>query len=171
MKCSWIGFKTVMMKPFTNFRHIYFQFLDYFIDVLAISIRIGIVYITSKLFCAIFHKQITCVNEEFQVLNFVKHQREYLQCHWNWILFLYFKICFLFVKQAKMKFGKFISKSYAFNLATSCLYKKYSKFFDRSVKTAGKTLSFSWISRSFLIISKRQYYVSVLFIKPQWYLL
>ena len=63
---SWIGFKIVILKPFTNLRHFYFQFFNYFIETFFISIRFGIVYITIKFYCAIFLKQIAYAYDEIK---------------------------------------------------------------------------------------------------------
>ena len=46
-----------LLKPFTNFRYIYFQFLSHFIKALTISTRDDIVCINIKLFCVVFHKK------------------------------------------------------------------------------------------------------------------
>ena len=50
MKFSWIGFKTIMMKPFTIL-NIYFPFFNYSMEALSISIRSGILFITSTFCC------------------------------------------------------------------------------------------------------------------------
>ena len=50
--------EVVMLKPFTNLRHNYFQFLNCLIETFLISIRCGIIYVAIKFCCVIFHKQI-----------------------------------------------------------------------------------------------------------------
>ena len=115
-----------LLKPFTNFRYIYFQFLSHFIKALTISTRDDIVCINIKLFCVVFHKKshiMSMMKRRGPIIEIcVKHQKRLFrksQKLESVFVFFFFFFCM------KVAIGR------------SCEIQ--SKIFDRSVKTAAKT--------------------------------
>ena len=90
-----------LLKPFTNFRYIYFQFLSHFIKALTISTRDDIVCINIKLFCVVFHKKshiMSMMKRRGPIIEIcVKHQKRLFRKSQKLESVFVFFFCFFFL--------------------------------------------------------------------------